>query len=165
MARIGGSLILLAWDLALDPAMSYATRYWVWGETGPYYGMPWLNLFGWYVTGLALMGVLDVVPRGRWTARIDPAWWLASMARTCCCRWACAWRRGCGGRGGHATWLACCGSRWCGGPSRQAERAPAEAAHEGAGWRRRAEAARRCRMLYVQPARGFGAPAEARRAS
>ena len=41
------SLVLLSWDLALDPAMSYATKYWVWGEAGPYYGMPLLNLLGW----------------------------------------------------------------------------------------------------------------------
>src|SRR4051794_13645020 len=44
-----GSVVLLSWDLALDPAMSFATKYWVWGEPGAYYGMPWLNLFGWYV--------------------------------------------------------------------------------------------------------------------
>lgn len=54
-----GSLLLLAWDLTLDPAMSGATRYWVWGEAGPYYGMPWMNLFGWYVTGVVLMAVLE----------------------------------------------------------------------------------------------------------
>ena len=74
--RIGvASLVLLAWDLALDPAMSFATPYWVWGESGPYYGMPWLNLFGWYVTGLVLMSVLAVVRAEEWTARISPRWW------------------------------------------------------------------------------------------
>jgi uncharacterized membrane protein len=77
-ARVGlGSLVLLAWDLALDPAMSYATRYWVWGESGPYYGMPWLNLFGWYVTGVVLMAALVAMRGERWTARIGPRWWLA----------------------------------------------------------------------------------------
>jgi uncharacterized membrane protein len=76
-ARIlAGSLILLAWDLALDPAMSYATRYWVWEGTGPYYGMPWLNLFGWYVTGVALMTALVALRAERWTARIGTGWWL-----------------------------------------------------------------------------------------
>src|SRR5262249_61064481 len=33
-----GSFILLSWDFALDPAMSVATKYWVWGAAGPYYG-------------------------------------------------------------------------------------------------------------------------------
>ncbi|HEU0051803.1 MAG TPA: carotenoid biosynthesis protein, partial [Longimicrobium sp.] len=45
------SFLLLSWDLVLDPAMSHVTAYWVWGETGPYYGMPLLNLLGWYLTG------------------------------------------------------------------------------------------------------------------
>jgi uncharacterized membrane protein len=71
------SLVLLGWDLALDPAMSYATRYWLWGESGPYYGMPWLNLFGWYVTGVALAAVLAWRGAEQWTSRISPGWWLA----------------------------------------------------------------------------------------
>lgn len=80
-ARVGvASLILLAWDLALDPAMSYATRYWLWGESGPYYGMPWLNLFGWYVTGVVLMVVFAWQRAERWTAQVDRRWWLAYYA-------------------------------------------------------------------------------------
>lgn len=53
-----GALGLVVWDLALDPAMSSLTPYWRWEDTGPYYGMPWLNLVGWFVTGLGLMAVL-----------------------------------------------------------------------------------------------------------
>jgi uncharacterized membrane protein len=65
-----GSVVLLAWDLALDPAMSYATRYWTWADTGPYYGMPMLNLAGWYLTGLALMWALGALRSDRWLARV-----------------------------------------------------------------------------------------------
>lgn len=76
-ARIAfASLLLLAWDLALDPAMSYATRYWIWGDEGPYYGMPWLNLFGWYVTGVVLMAVLSALHAERWTSKVAPRWWV-----------------------------------------------------------------------------------------
>jgi uncharacterized membrane protein len=31
-----GAYLLTAWDLALDPAMSYLTPYWVWEESGPF---------------------------------------------------------------------------------------------------------------------------------
>jgi putative membrane protein len=72
------SFVLLAWDLALDPAMSYATKYWVWGATGPYYGMPWLNLFGWYVTGLVLMLLLVATRADAWIAKL-PIGWLAAF--------------------------------------------------------------------------------------
>jgi len=60
------SLVLAAWDLVLDPAMSKVTPYWIWGTSGPYYGMPLLNLVGWYVTGLALMGLLVALRAGEW---------------------------------------------------------------------------------------------------
>jgi putative membrane protein len=59
--------LLVAWDLLLDPAMSKVTSYWVWGETGTYYGMPWMNLLGWGVTGLVLFLILNKMapdPRG-----------------------------------------------------------------------------------------------------
>jgi uncharacterized membrane protein len=75
-----GSFVLLSWDLALDPAMSHATKYWIWGDgaTGPYYGMPWLNLFGWYITGVALMIVLEWRRADRWLDAI-PVRWLAGF--------------------------------------------------------------------------------------
>jgi putative membrane protein len=69
-----GSFILLAWDLALDPAMSSATKYWQWGEEGPYYGMPLLNLFGWYLTGLLLMGALALLRAESWISKLPIPW-------------------------------------------------------------------------------------------
>jgi uncharacterized membrane protein len=69
-----GSLVLLSWDLALDPAMSLVTRFWVWGVAGPYYGMPILNLVGWYVTGLALMITLSALRADCWIALLPVRW-------------------------------------------------------------------------------------------
>ena len=69
-----GSFILLSWDFALDPAMSFTTKYWVWGTAGPYYGMPVLNLAGWFVTGVALMIVFDGLRTNRWVAALPLSW-------------------------------------------------------------------------------------------
>lgn len=74
---IVGSLILLSWDLALDPAMSLVTNYWVWGTDGPYYGMPLLNLVGWYVTGFALMAALAALRADEWVAELPLGWLVA----------------------------------------------------------------------------------------
>ena len=71
-----GSFILLSWDFALDPAMSFATKYWVWGEAGPYYGMPILNLVGWFVTGVVLMAALAAMRVDRWVEHLPAAWLL-----------------------------------------------------------------------------------------
>ena len=69
--------LLTVWDLALDPAMSRLTPYWVWENPGPYYGMPWVNLAGWMGTGLVLMGILEALKVGQWTSRLDVRWILA----------------------------------------------------------------------------------------
>jgi putative membrane protein len=71
-----GSFILLSWDFALDPAMSFATKYWVWGTTGPYYGMPILNLVGWFVTGVALMVTFALLRVDRWVDGVPTSWLL-----------------------------------------------------------------------------------------
>lgn len=71
--RIGAAAVLLViWDLALDPAMSYLTPYWVWEETGPYYGMPWMNLVGWFATGVVLMAILSWLGGARWREWVPP---------------------------------------------------------------------------------------------
>jgi uncharacterized membrane protein len=65
-AAVGlGTALLVAWDLLLDPAMSKVTSYWVWGEVGRYYGMPWSNLAGWAITGLVLLALLHRVATAR----------------------------------------------------------------------------------------------------
>lgn len=70
---LGGAL-LTAWDLSLDPAMSFLTSYWVWGEAGSFYGMPLINLFGWLVTSIALMGLFELLKAPRWTDALSVRW-------------------------------------------------------------------------------------------
>ncbi len=69
-----GAYLLTAWDLALDPAMSFITPSWVWEVPGPFYGMPWVNLAGWMATGLVIMGLLEVVGTPGWITRLDLGW-------------------------------------------------------------------------------------------
>jgi len=63
-AVLFGTLLLLGWDLLLDPAMSKVTSYWLWGDKGSYYGMPWMNLVGWAMTGLVLFVLLSRLAPG-----------------------------------------------------------------------------------------------------
>lgn len=69
-----GALILTAWDLALDPAMSYATTYWRWEVAGLYYGMPWINLAGWLFTSALLMAALVALRSERWIETVPIRW-------------------------------------------------------------------------------------------
>lgn len=60
---MAGSLLLLAWDLVLDPAMSSVLPFWIWGTDGFWYGVPLSNLLGWYVSGAFFLGMLELLPR------------------------------------------------------------------------------------------------------
>lgn len=72
-AAVAG-LFLTAWDVSLDPAMSFATTHWYWIEQGSFYGMPWKNLFGWWLTGTVVsFAMLSFVPPTQFARRISPS--------------------------------------------------------------------------------------------
>ncbi|MDB5073327.1 MAG: hypothetical protein JWM87_4438 [Candidatus Eremiobacteraeota bacterium] len=56
-----GTWLLTAWDLVLDPSMAAPQmqyiHFWVWHESGAYFGMPLRNLAGWFGTGLLFIAV------------------------------------------------------------------------------------------------------------
>ena len=67
-----GAVLLTAWDLSLDPAMSHLSPYWVWGTEGDFYGMPLLNVAGWLGTGLVIMAVLEATRARRLVEALPP---------------------------------------------------------------------------------------------
>jgi uncharacterized membrane protein len=59
-----GAVLLTAWDLVLDPAMSQAPfPFWEFQEVGAFFGMPYRNLLGWVGTGIVFMGVAALLWR------------------------------------------------------------------------------------------------------
>ncbi len=57
-----GSILLTAWDLVLDPAMTQtAVPFWQFQEVGEFFGMPYRNLSGWIGTGVVFMTVAAIV--------------------------------------------------------------------------------------------------------
>lgn len=54
-----GAAALTAWDLFLDPQM-VGEGYWRWASAGRYRGIPATNYLGWFLTSIAVMGVLEL---------------------------------------------------------------------------------------------------------
>jgi putative membrane protein len=55
-----GAWLLLVWDLVLDPAMAHESlpvKFWIWSESGPFFGMPIKNLAAWFATGAIFIGL------------------------------------------------------------------------------------------------------------
>lgn len=72
-----GVYFLTVWDLALDPAMAsqhLLIHFWVWHDTGPYFGMPIRNLVGWMLTGLLFMSASRLLWRTQLDARRVVPW-------------------------------------------------------------------------------------------
>jgi uncharacterized membrane protein len=44
------SLIMVAWDLSMDPNWSTLHHAWIWQDGGSYFGVPISNFFGWFLT-------------------------------------------------------------------------------------------------------------------
>lgn len=66
-----GVWFLTVWDLVLDPAMAHAdlaVKFWLWSDTGPYFGMPVQNFVGWSATAFVYMGL----SRLAWNADLNP---------------------------------------------------------------------------------------------
>lgn len=42
-------LAMTVWDLFLDPQMT-SWNYWVWEQPGGYFGIPWINFVGWWLS-------------------------------------------------------------------------------------------------------------------
>ena len=69
-----GGLTLTAWDVSMDPAMSFATAHWLWHTSGFFYGMPLLNWFGWWLTGsVVAFAMVSIARPTTIAARISPS--------------------------------------------------------------------------------------------
>ncbi|KXB98085.1 MAG: hypothetical protein AA908_01370 [Chlorobi bacterium NICIL-2] len=47
-ARLLAALLMVAFDLLIDPVAIGPMKLWVWQESGPYYGVPLVNFLGWF---------------------------------------------------------------------------------------------------------------------
>lgn len=75
MSVLAGAGLLVVWDLVLDPAMAHddvRVSFWIWDETGPYFGMPLINFLGWGLTGLIFMAVARILWRSDVDTRLIP---------------------------------------------------------------------------------------------
>ena len=69
-----GGAVLTAWDVSMDPAMTAATHHWVWHVKGAFYGMPYSNWVGWWLTGsVVAFAMLSIVPRREIAERLSPS--------------------------------------------------------------------------------------------
>jgi uncharacterized membrane protein len=45
-----GTVLMVSWDLSLDPSASTIGKSWIWIDGGGFFGVPFQNFVGWYLT-------------------------------------------------------------------------------------------------------------------
>jgi putative membrane protein len=75
------SVIMVAWDLAMDPNWSTVDHAWVWQDGGEYFGVPVSNFMGWFLTAYLYYQAFALYCRAKPTPK-PPAqnhFWLAAI--------------------------------------------------------------------------------------
>ena len=61
---VGMAVLMIVWDVALDPAMNHAGgtfTFWIYPGGGDYFGMPWVNWYGWFVTSIMIALAFEIL--------------------------------------------------------------------------------------------------------
>lgn len=58
------ALMMVAWDLTMDPTFSSVSRTWVWQEGGSYFGVPFSNFLGWLLTTYVFLQMFALYLKG-----------------------------------------------------------------------------------------------------
>jgi uncharacterized membrane protein len=74
--RIGlATVLLIAWDFTLEPAMSQLTPYWTWEDAGVFlFGVAVRNLLGWILTGILIFASFEILRLRSHSHRFESAW-------------------------------------------------------------------------------------------
>jgi uncharacterized membrane protein len=67
-----GALIMVGWDVAMDPYQSTVSGIWIWHDGGPYFGVGIHNYLGWFVTVFSFMLVYHLYA-SRFQEQPDPS--------------------------------------------------------------------------------------------
>lgn len=65
MRCVGTGLVVMLFDILIEPVATHINGYWIWYDTGPYYGVPTVNFAGWWLVGFGLACATD-----RWLRHI-----------------------------------------------------------------------------------------------
>src|SRR6266487_3563693 len=62
------SFIMVSWDLSFDPIASTIGHQWIWQQGGNYFGVPFSNFMGWFLTVFVFFQLFALYLRGRQNA-------------------------------------------------------------------------------------------------
>ena len=80
------SLIMVAWDLSMDPNWSTLGRAWIWQDGGRYFGVPLSNFIGWFLTAYLYYQGFALYCRGNAVSAAEsPRFWMPAILTYAVC--------------------------------------------------------------------------------
>jgi len=78
------SFIMVSWDLSIDPVASTIGHKWIWVNGGNYFGVPFSNFMGWFLTVYLFFQLFALYLRSRGTERdarpaMPNGYWLQAL--------------------------------------------------------------------------------------
>jgi uncharacterized membrane protein len=79
------SFLMVAWDLTFDPIASTLNSAWIWEQGGSYFGVPFSNFAGWFLTVLVFLALFAAYLSRRSQSagrpeRLTSQYWLQAVA-------------------------------------------------------------------------------------
>jgi len=65
------AFIMVMWDLSMDPSRATVSQAWIWHDGGSYFGVPFVNFMGWFLTVYLIFQILALVLQKQQSPR-DP---------------------------------------------------------------------------------------------
>lgn len=65
------AFIMVMWDLSMDPSRATVSQAWIWRDGGSYFGVPFVNFMGWFLTVYLIFQILALVLQKQQSRR-DP---------------------------------------------------------------------------------------------
>lgn len=66
------AFVMVMWDLSMDPSRATMAQTWIWRDGGSYFGVPFVNFMGWFLTVYLIFQILALVLDKQQSQR-DPA--------------------------------------------------------------------------------------------
>ena len=75
---------MVSWDLSFDPIASTINHQWIWEQGGDYFGVPFSNFMGWFLTVFVFFQLFALYLRGRQNAysqlpTVSREYWLQAV--------------------------------------------------------------------------------------
>lgn len=74
-----GTVLMVSWDLTFDPIASTIGKYWIWINGGSFFGVPFVNYLGWFLTVLLFLAPFSWYQSTRSVQERDRNFWAQAV--------------------------------------------------------------------------------------